>query len=43
VRETKVVHTIYWHDKEVMHSGYRCSEKDLPCVFAEHGKYGSIG
>jgi hypothetical protein len=27
-------------DKEVMHSGYRCVEHNLPCGVAEDAKYG---
>jgi hypothetical protein len=42
-RDTKVVRTSYWHDKEVMHSGYRCAEHDLPCGVVVHAKYGCTG
>jgi hypothetical protein len=43
VRDTKVVRASYWRDKEVMHSGYRCAEHDLPCGVAAHAKYGCTG
>jgi hypothetical protein len=43
VRDTKVVHTRYWHDKEVMHSGYRCAEHEFPCGVVAHAIYGCTG
>jgi hypothetical protein len=42
-RDTKVVRTSYWRDREVMHSGYRCEENDLYCGVVVHAKYGHIG
>jgi hypothetical protein len=33
----------YWRDREVMHSGYRCAEHDLPCGVVVHAKYGCTG
>jgi hypothetical protein len=38
--DTKVVCASYWHDREVMHNGYRCAKHDLPCGVAAHAKYG---
>jgi hypothetical protein len=27
-------------DREVIHSGYRCAEHDLPCDVSSHSEYG---
>jgi hypothetical protein len=32
VRDTKVVCASYWHDREVMHSGYRCMQSTIYLV-----------
>jgi hypothetical protein len=39
-QNAKVVHASYWHDREEMHSVYRCEKHDLPCDVVVHDKYG---
>jgi hypothetical protein len=42
-RDTKVVCTSYWRDREVIHIGYRCVEHALPYGVVVHAKYGCTG
>jgi hypothetical protein len=40
---TKALHCGYWHDREVMHNGYKCIEQELPCGVVVHVKYWCTG